>query len=197
MKTWKTIVVALGLVMPLAAGADMPEPNAAYSAQRVMDAGGLQMTGKIHHDHGKERWERSQDGITQVMIMRPDLGQMIMYMPDLNMAMELPLEGGPQFGPPIDPNGPQPEAVGVEDVGGESTTKYRVDVDDGGGATMTVFSWVTDDGIVMRVEGKGADGDFATYLTEVSRGPQDAALFEVPEGAQTMPVNPALLQQLQ
>ena len=35
------------------------------------------------------------------------------------------------------------------------------------------------------------------YLTDLKRGPQDAALFEMPAGAQLMPINPAILEQFQ
>lgn len=196
MRVVSTIAFALGLLILPARAADLPDQNATYSAQRIMDTGGVQLVGQVNHDHGKERWESSQEGMAQVTIMRPDLAKLIMYMPHLNMAMELPLDSGPQFGLPTDPNGPQPEAVGQEDIAGEATTKYRVEVDDGTATPFIVFSWVTDDGIVMRTEGKGPDGEFVMYLTQLTRGPQDAALFEIPAGAQLMPINPALLEQL-
>ncbi len=85
--------------------------------------------------------------------------------------------------------------MGREDVAGESTTKYRTEVDNGTDAPFIVLSWVTDDGVVMRIEGRGPEGEFAMYLTGLSRGRQDAALFEMPAGAQLMPINPAMLKQ--
>jgi hypothetical protein len=109
--------------------------------------------------------------------------------------MEMALDGGPQFNMPADHTGPDPKIVGREDVAGEPTTKYRTEVDDGTGAPFIVFSWVTDDGIAMRIEGKGPEGDFAMYLKDLARGPQDAALFEMPAGAQIVPANPAMLNQ--
>ena len=76
------IAVALGFFTLPAAAADVPIPNAAYSAQRVMETGGAQiMTGQVYHDRGRERWEVSMSGMPRVTIMRPDLGKMIMYMP--------------------------------------------------------------------------------------------------------------------
>lgn len=96
-----------------------------------METGGGQITGQVYHDRGKERWEVSMGGMPQVRIMRPDLGKMIMYMPQMNMGMELALDGDPQFGLPADHTGPEPKAVGREDVAGESTTKYRTEVDNG------------------------------------------------------------------
>ena len=155
MRVCAIIAAALGLFILPAVAADLPVANTAYSAQRIMDAGGAQLVGQVNHDHGKERWEISQDGMAQVTIVRPDLAKMIMYMPRLNMAMELPLDSGPQFSLPADHNGPQPEEVGREEIAGEATTKYRVEVDDGTDTPFIVFSWVTDDGIVMRTEGQG------------------------------------------
>ena len=196
MRIWLIIAVVLALFIQPAIAAELPVPKAAYSAQRVMETGGLQMTGQVYHDRGKERWEVSTGGMSQVRIMRPDLSKLIMYMPQMNMGMEMALDAGRQFGLPADHTGPKPEAVGREDVAGESTIKYRTDVDNGADTPFTVFSWVTDDGIVMRIEGKGPEGDFAMYLKGLSRGPQDAALFEMPAGAQLMPANPAMLDQL-
>ncbi len=159
-----------------------------------METGGVQIiTGPVYHDRGKERWEVSMGGMPQVTIMRPDLGKLIMYMPQMNMGMELALGRDPQFGLP--PDHTEPKAVGREDVAGESTTLYRTEVDNGTDAPFIVFSWVTDDGIIMRIEGRGPEGEFVMYLKGLSRGPQDAALFEMPAGAQLMPTNPAMLSQ--
>ncbi len=195
MRIWSIFAIALGLFILPAVAADVPVPNAAYSAQRVMESGGVQITGPVYHDRGKERWEISEAGMPQVTIMRPDLGKMIMYMPQMNMGMELALDGDPRFGLPADHAGPKPKAVGREDMAGESTTKFRTEVDNGADAPFTVFSWVTDDGIVMRNQGSGPEGEFVMYLKGLSRGPQDAALFEMPAGAQLMPINPARLNQ--
>ncbi|MHA1564405.1 MAG: hypothetical protein ACTSX7_03740 [Alphaproteobacteria bacterium] len=181
--------------MQPAVAAEWPKPDAAYSAQRIMDAGGMQINGQIYHDQGKERWESNTGGMSMVRIMRPDLGKLLMYMPQMNMAMEMPLDGGANFaGPSVDYDGPEPEAIGRETMGGEPTTKFQTQIDDGG-SLFTMTAWVTDDGIVMRMEGQGGEGTFAMYLEGLSRGPQDAALFELPAGAQVMPANPALLEQ--
>ncbi len=195
MRVWLIIAGALGLFILPAGATDVPVPNAAYSAQRIMEAGGVQITGQVYHDRGKERWETSMGGTPQVRIMRPDLGKLIMYMPQMNMAMEMALEEDLKIGLPDDHTGPRPKAMGREDVAGESTTKYRTEVDNGTDAPFIVLSWVTDDGVVMRIEGRGSEGEFAMYLTGLSRGRQDAALFEMPAGAQLMPINPAMLKQ--
>lgn len=196
MKILAIIAVVLTYLAQPAMAAEWPQPNAAYSAQRVMDGDGAQLTGQLYHDHGKERWVSNMGGMEQVRIMRPDLGKLFMYMPQMNMAMEMPLGDDFQFGPPpADYDGPVPRAMGREQISGEATTMYRTEVNDPQDGLFVVTSWVTDDGIVMRMEGKGARGGFAMYLEGLARGPQDAALFELPPGAQLMPMNPALLDQ--
>ncbi len=197
MKIWAITVVMLAFLGQPAMAAEWPKPEASYSAQRVMESDGAElMTGQIYHDRGKERWESNMGGMAQVRIMRPDLGKLLMYMPQLNMAIEMPLGEDMQFGPPpADYDGPEPQVVGREQVSGEDTTVYRTEVDDPQDGLFVVTSWVTDDGVVMRMEGKGTQGNFAMYLEGLSRGPQDAALFELPPDAQMMPMNPALLEQ--
>ena len=55
MRVCAIIAAALGLFILPAVAADLPVANAAYSAQRIMDAGGAQLVGQVNHDHGKER----------------------------------------------------------------------------------------------------------------------------------------------
>ncbi len=199
MKIWVMLIAVVAYSMQPAMAAEWPKPNAEYSAQRVMEAEGAPLlTGQINHDRGRERWESNMGGMQVVRIMRPDLGKLLMFLPLLNMAMELPLSDDGQFGPPpADADGPTPEAVGKENMGGESTTIFRTEVNDPQDGLFVVTSWVTDDGIVMRMEGNGSQGNFAMYLEGMERGAQDAALFELPQGVPLMPANPALLEQFQ
>lgn len=199
MKIWAFMIAVAVFSVPPVMAAEWPTPDASYSAQRVMESEGAPLlTGQINHDRGKERWESNMGGMQVVRIMRPDLGKLLMFMPALNMAMEMPLPDDVQFGPPpADSDGPKPEAVGTENMGGESTTVFRTEVNDPQDGLFVVKSWVTDDGIVMRMEGTGSQGSFAMYLEGMNRGAQDAALFELPQGVPLMPANPALLEQFQ
>ena len=195
MKIFAVIIAVFAVSMQPAMAAEWPKSEAAYSAQRVMEGDGAEASGQINHDRGKERWESNMGGTSVVRIMRLDLGKLLMYMPDINMAMEMPLPGNGQFGPPAGSDGPASEAIGKEQMGGENTTVYRTEVDDPQDGLFVVTSWVTDDGIVMRTEGQGTQGSFAMYLEGLQRGPQDATLFELPPGVTLMPVNPAMLEQ--
>lgn len=185
--------LALALLAGWPAAADSwPTPAAAYQATRVMDAGGMQMSGRLFHDRGKERWEVEMQGMTQVMILRPDLDKMFMLMPAMNMAMEMPFASGANIPSPERYAGNEPEVVGQEVIAGEETTKYKFEGDDGTGP-YTVFYWLTDDGITLRTEGSSAQGSFAMYLDGLDRGDQPADLFELPAGVQVMPADPAMM----
>lgn len=188
--------LALALLAGWPAAADSwPTPEAAYEATRVMDAGGMQMSGRLFHDRGKERWEVAMQGMTQVMILRPDLGKMFMLMPAMNMAMEMPFASGANIPSPERYAGNEPELVGQEVIAGEETTKYKFEGDDGTGP-YRVFYWLTDDGITLRTEGSSAQGSFAMYLDGLDRGDQPADLFELPAGVQVMPADPAMMNQM-
>jgi hypothetical protein len=195
MRFWSALLLAMALLSVPAAAGSWPTPNAAYQGTRVMNAEGMQMSGRLFHDHGKERWEVNMEGMTQVMIMRPDLEKMFMFMPEMNMAMEMPLTFGGNVPSPDRYAGSEPEVVGQEVIAGEQTTKYKVEGDEGTGPYM-VFFWMTEDGITMRTEGSSAEGSFEMYLDGLQRGAQPAALFEVPAGVQLMPANPAMMNQM-
>ena len=189
------LLFALALVCGPAAAESWPEPTAAYRATRTMNAAGTEMGGPLYHDHGKERWEITIEGMTQVMILRPDLDKMIMFLPQMNMAMEMPFAFGGRIPTPERYAGSQPEVIGEEVIGGEETTKYKVEGDEDGTPYQVVF-WMTDDGISMRVEGTSAEGSFAMSLSGLERGAQAAELFEAPAGVQVMPANPAMMNQM-
>lgn len=195
MRLWPYLLLIMALIAVIllpGASAEWLKPDAAYSAVRVMRSGGMEMRGPVHHDHGKERWEVAPQGMRQVMIRRPDQERMLMILPDMNMGMELDLSQAKQVPSAESYAAKQPERLGREEVGGEMTTKYRL-VEDGGQGPITMLFWVTDDGIPLRMEGSGAQGNFEMLLSDLKRGAQDAGLFEPPAGLQLMPANPAML----
>ncbi len=195
MRFWSALMLAMALVSAPAAAESWPTPKASYQATRVVNSGNLQMSGRLFHDRRKERWEMSMEGMTQVMIMRPDLQKMFMLMPQMNMAMEMPLTQGGKVPTPDRYAGIEPDVVGQEVIAGEQTTKYKVEGDEGTGP-YTVFFWMTDDGITMRTQTSSAEGSFEMHLEDLQRGAQSASLFEVPAGVQVMPANPAMMNQM-
>lgn len=185
----RLFILAFSLVACAATAAlaapDWLRPDAAYSATRVMRAGGHEISGPLHYDSGKERFEMTMEGARQIMIRREDKDRLYMIMPQMGMGMEIPL-GGPQAMPsPDDYAELQPEEIGRETLHGEDVTKYRVEANDAG-ESYSVFVWATDDGIPLRVEGESAEGRFEMEMRDLKRGPQPAELFEVPAGIQLM-----------
>ncbi len=181
---------SLASVAPVAQAApDWLRPDAAYSATRVIKAGGHEISGPVYYDGGKERFEMAMEGTQQILIRREDKQRLYMIMPQMGMGMEMRLDN-PQGGNQAMPNAGdyaalEPEAVGHETVNGEAATKYRVVAKDAG-RSYTVFIWASDDGIPLRIEGDSAEGTFIVELSGLKRGAQPAALFEVPAGIQLM-----------
>ena len=186
--------IALGLLLSLsslspAQAGEWPEPKASYSANSVMEAGGMRMEAKVFHDRGKERRETDMGGMKQVSISDPSAGKIYMLMPGSNMAMEMAMGSGPVPSPEA-MQGQNIEAVGSETVEGLETTKYRITGTDPNGMAFETFVWATDSGIKMKMEGEamveGTMRSYRMYLTNVVEGPQEATLFQLPAGTQVM-----------
>ena len=156
-----------------------------YAADGFIQVNDTAIPFKTFHDQGKDRREQTIEGNQNIMILRPDLGIMYMVLPDANMAMQVPvgkedmLRAGQLF---LRDEGAEP--AGRETVGGEVAIKYTLP---SGADGMQTSVWVTDDGIPVKMEGF-AGGQRVLYmeLSEIRRGPQDAGLFEVPDGVQLM-----------
>ncbi|MBX3493688.1 MAG: DUF4412 domain-containing protein [Parvibaculum sp.] len=163
-----------------ASAATLTPPDTAYSAVRTVEAQGMTMNSKVYYDRGTERWETTMQGVRQVTILLPDEKKMLMYMPDMNMAMEMNMDDVADYGiGEIYDEGIETEKLGEETVEGERTTKYRIDRAED---AATVFVWLTRDGIPVKAEGASAAGKFSMALSELQRGAQDAALFRLPDG---------------
>ena len=176
----------LFLVTPAAAGTLTP-PTAGYSATRIINAGGMEMSGKVHSEDGKERWETTMQGMRSISILLMNEGRMLVYMPDMNMAMEMSLDEAAASQPGLDAlrDGAEATEEGKEVIEGEQTTRYLVAEEPGSGV-RDVRVWVTSDGIPLKMEGKSDEGDFMMLLKDLQRGTQDASLFRLPSGVTPM-----------
>lgn len=174
------LLAALLVLGPTAGLAQPPIGETPYSGSFTMTAGGQPITGKVFHSREAERRELRTEAGEQIMILRPEAGEALMIMPDAGMALRLPMPDG------VGPKGAEafarlnPEVVGKEQVAGEETTIYRTS-----GRVNGRF-WITDDGIVMRMEAEAEEGGFTMELEELVRGEQDAMLFELPSGIQVI-----------
>lgn len=187
----RPILVLLALLLPaFATAAELPPiGQTSYMARFAMTGGGQTVDGTVHHTPDAERREMELDGMRQTMLLRADAGEMLMLFPQMNAAMRMPMNKDPNVDAQEAFARMAPVAIGEETVNGEETTIYEVD------AEIEGRFWVTDDGIVMRTDMTAAEGPVFLELSQVERGPQDPALFEVPEGmeildAGTMPAMP-------
>lgn len=182
------------LVVSPALADQLPTPAAQYQARQVLTVNGAVLEATIHHDRGKERRESRVDGLTNLLIIRPDQPKAIVIQPESKMAMEIDA---------ADPEvGVVPTALatlnatreGTETIAGEKVVKYRVQDTFPAGGGFDGRVWASADGIYVRIEGTATDGgepiDVSMKLTEIKRGPQDAALFTPPPGLRMMTMEP-------
>jgi len=142
-------------------------------------------TGHMYYQPGKVRDEMSMGSEKTVMIRRLDTNKFYMMMPAMPGSY---MEIDPDKGSDDAPNYKliSREVVGAESINGIPATKYKsvYESDDGkfGG-----FTWYTDDHIAVKAflihESNGEKQRFKFELSNLDRGAQDNALFELPPGA--------------
>lgn len=189
------------LAIPVSATAlPWPTAAAAYSADSTIQTGDLRISGRVWHDHGRERREMNVQGVTQVVIMRPDRNLAYMIMPQMNSGFEMDFGAAGIPSPEQMMNGLDPVAEGHETVEGLDTTRYHVTGNASDGSAVEGRVWVTEDGIVVRFEGsaqhQGQTQHVRMTLQNIVRGAQDAALFEPPAGIRLMRMDPNMMRQL-
>jgi Domain of unknown function (DUF4412) len=178
-------LVALGAA---AAEGPLPSPTVDYSADRTMETDQGTFTGKVVFAKDKERTETQMQGMSMITIQRRDKQVRWMLMPAQKMYMESSIgeaRGQMREGPA---EGSTISEVGKETVEGFQTTKYKLLIKDGSAGG---FMWFTPEGIAVKMdllqqEGKKKSRTTIT-LKNLKIGPQDAALFEVPDGFNKMP----------
>jgi hypothetical protein len=176
----------------------LPLPKAAYSADVIFVSKGKETPGHINVDGPKERREtRNAAGQPAVTLIRRDQGRVYDLKLKRHLAVSLRIaaaEAAGEIGAPgtdIDAfYGAEAESQGLETIDGLLTTKYAIKIDGGPDLMVNATVWATDDGIIVRVVGKTSiDGDNAPArmdLKNIQRGPQDAALFELPPGMELL-----------
>lgn len=180
------VISAIGLILLLAAAPvsaqELPPSLASYTADSVVEVAGQRLVQKIYHDRGRERQEMNIDGLFQVTILRPDLDQAFVIQPGLDHYIELSIAEAALIPVPGPADGYAAEPLGEEREGGEPTVKFQLASTDGAEQFFDMLVWITDDGIVMRMEGEIAfEGVLEPVLLirrNVQRAQQDAALFE-------------------
>lgn len=200
------IILAASIVAPALFAAPamadkLPLPKAAYSADVTYTARGHETTGHVNVDGPKERREmRTATGKTQIAIIRRDQGKVYDLRPQKHLAIELRIAAAEAAGttglPGIDVDsfyGAEVLPQGSETIDGMQTTKYAVKLEAGPELTVNATVWSTEDGIIVRMIGQtsidGENPPARMELRNIKLGPQDAALFEVPQGIEVLSPN--------
>ena len=168
-----------------------PAAQVSYSADYIMETAEVAIRGKMHVVPGKERREDFiEGGETMISIRRDDLGKTWILLPSEQMYMEVDA-GAPQDGTNSRAPGPedydtQMSEAGREEVNGLMTNKSKVIMTGKDGSKMGGFWRTTDDGILVNMEviaiEEGEKLRMKRELSNIVVEPQDDALFEIPEG---------------
>jgi outer membrane lipoprotein-sorting protein len=179
MKSW-LLVVGLAVAGALHAAQG---PNVEYSANAYFETAAAVMEGPAYFAPGKERREYLMEGVQSVNITRRDKNVIWMLMPEDKMYMEMkPNEDNSQS----DLSGYQIEQtpIGPEVVNGVQTNKSKIIMTAPTGEKMGGFMWVTQEGIVVKMDAIAMDKKsklrFKTELKDLQIGDVDDSLFEIP-----------------
>lgn len=162
-------------------GAEIPP----FSADAQIETEEHQMTSHVYYQPGMVRDAMDMGGMEMVTIQRYDQGKVWVLMGH-GMYMEKAIGQAEQA--------PEYKLIertleGTETVDGVQTKKYKT-VYEGPDGRFGGFTWFTEDNIAIKgfivSETKGEKQRLKWTMTNVQRGPQPDALFELPPGAKPM-----------
>ena len=183
------LVAALLGALPASAQQLLGDTQVPYSADRTVVTGGKTYVGRVYATPGRQRHEQNINGLPLVAILRADRKVAWLELADLHVFTDFPFPAAitdyadqKQLGRPLD----------TEVVAGEATKKYRVERQGADGSQVYGYAWITDDGIVVKLDGSfigssGRETKAAYELSHVRRGPQPASLFDLPPGMNRLP----------
>lgn len=184
----KILVSAVLLGAASAQAAPPPALTTEYSASRRIETDQGDFDGRVHAAPGKERNELHGGGMSTVMILREDRGLGWMLMPGQKMYQEVDFSQASKQSGSVASDQVDLEEVGTEMVSGLVATKYKFVSKDGGSGG---FLWYTAEGIPVKMDVLSKSGRKKTRMTvtlhDVQVGPQDPAVFELPDGYKRMP----------
>lgn len=167
------ISAAIMGVLSVAAAANAAD----FSAEMVSSAPQGSMTAKMYVSGDKSRIEMPG----AISINRMDKKTAWMLMPQERMYMEQPLDIHTAVTTQKKLDGEiERTVVGKEALNGRNTTKYRITYE-AAGRRDTIFQWI-DDVNSFPVKTAAVDGSWWSEFRNITQGPQDSALFEIPAG---------------
>jgi hypothetical protein len=171
-----------------AAADPLPVPTVDYTAEQVIESESGIFTGRVYVAAGRERAEIGTGGARSIIILRPDRRLGWRLTPAERMYQETDIakaRGRLGAGLPADAS---ISREGGEIVEGFETTKHELRMKDGSAGG---FVWLTREDIAVKTVLLRREGGKMTRTTIILRNleiaPQDASLFELPDGYEKMP----------
>jgi len=158
--------------------------NASFSGTRRMETKDGQLDSFVRQAPGRMRMEMNMGGMSSVVITQQDTGKYYMLMPSMSMYREMDIKGLQEAGN-SDMEFSEASEVGREHVNGYDCTKYRAKFEDKQGGKGGGYYWVSDDGILMKMDmiyqtPKQKGQRVVVEVLDLEIGPQDPSEFEVP-----------------
>jgi hypothetical protein len=193
----RRFLLALVLAATAAGGTVAPavarmlgDPSVPFSADRSLSVGDRTFIGKLYATPGSQRHEQAVAGVDQVIILHGEDARGWLMLPKLNSYVEF------WFAPAaveLSADDLLSTKLGEETIGGLRTSKYRIEHTARDGTLVDGYVWLTREGIPMRLDGTytPANGSKPTTvhmeLSNVRQGPQNAALFAIPQNMMKLP----------
>jgi len=162
-------------------GAEIPP----FSADAEIETEENQLTSHLYYQPGMVRDEADMGGMQMVTIQRYDQSKVwVLMSPTMYMESEIgQSEQAPEY------KLIERSVVGTETVNGMQTTKYKT-IYEGPDGRFGGFTWFTEDNIAVKgfmiSENNGEKQRIKWTMSNVKRGDQPDALFELPAGAKPM-----------
>jgi hypothetical protein len=166
------------------------DPAISYQAEFSLQINNRTLDGKTQHVPGTTRSEFEFEGVTVVSLDLWDKERSYLILPELRQYTGLNQRDSKravaQLSSLIYKFSNQVRAVGTEQLEGLRVTKYRI-ADHG----AKFLIWVTDKGLLVRLEGDGELNGRQLHveyaLTNIEVGPQDPLHFKLPNGYRRVP----------
>lgn len=166
------------------------DPRISYSADFSITINDVEVTGSTRHIPGATRREFEISGISMVSLERWPTNRSYLIFPD--QQKYIAAHSGKRSRSltmlkfVLALFGDKARAAGKGSHEGHEVTIYKI-ADKSGSFEM----WVTKHGLIVRLEGegrvRGKSRHISFDLTNIDIGPQEASLFDLPEGLQKVP----------
>jgi len=159
------------------------DPNASFSGIRHMESKEGQLDMFVRQAPKMNRIDMKMQSQSMSLITREDRGVNYMLMPQMNMYKEVAADQVQITGANLSFS--EVSEVGTENINGHDCTKFRAQFKDAQGGKAGGYYWVSDDGILMKVDmiykSRKQKGERMTFeMRDLEIGPQDPSYFEVP-----------------